>query len=134
VRGSALRAAHAPELVEAFGWCSAARDLREDFAAGLINVPADVILAGRGEGNDGADVDVDALMRSDAMRAWMVSERERAVRMLDAMEYRLAALDKTPGVEIFRLFGRSIRGFARGRFTRLYPQFGPTRFPTTTHP
>lgn len=132
-RGSALRAADAPELVEAFGWCSAARDLREDFAAGLINVPADVVLAGRSEGNDGVEVDVDALMRSDAMRAWMVSERERAVEMLDAMPHRLAALDKTPGVEIFRLFGRSIRGFAGGPFTHLYPQFGPTRFPTT-HP
>ena len=41
--GAALRAADVPELVEALAWCSPVRDLEEDLAKGLINLPAEVL-------------------------------------------------------------------------------------------
>lgn len=37
------RAAQVPDLVEALGWCSVVRDLREDLSNGLVNVPAEVV-------------------------------------------------------------------------------------------
>jgi len=117
-RGSDLSAADAPELVHSFGWCSTMRDLREDCDAGLVNVPADVV--GAAGLDESRPVDVDALLRSNAMRAWMASERDRALALLDAMQSRLDALKARPGVEILRIFTRSIRSFAIRRFARLY--------------
>jgi fatty acid desaturase/membrane-associated phospholipid phosphatase len=127
-RGSDLRAADAPELVEAFGWCSAVRDLREDLEAGLINVPVDVVCAARGD--SARPLDVDMLMRCGAMLTWMDTERDRAIAMLDALQPRLEALKASAGVEVLRIFARSIRTFAGRPFARLYPQLtqpAPTR-------
>lgn len=121
-RGSDLRAADAAELVEAFGWCSAMRDLHEDIDAGLVNVPVEVFHAARMD--PGHPVDLDRLMRTAAMRAWMTSERERAIAQLDAMRHRLDALKTRPGVQVLRVFTRSIRSFALHRFARLYPWLG----------
>jgi phytoene/squalene synthetase len=118
-RGSDLRAADAPELVESLGWCSTMRDLREDLDAGLVNIPADVIGAARLD--ESHPVDLDTLLRSDAMRAWMASEYDRALALLDATQSRLDALRARPGVAILRIFTRSIRSFAVRRFGRLYP-------------
>jgi fatty acid desaturase/membrane-associated phospholipid phosphatase/phytoene/squalene synthetase len=118
-RGSDLSAADVPGLVDAFGWCSTVRDLREDISAGLINVPLEVVRAARMDGSD--PVDLDALIRSDAMRAWMESERDRATALLDETQSRIDTLKARPGVEILKLFTRSIRGFADRRFARLYP-------------
>jgi fatty acid desaturase/membrane-associated phospholipid phosphatase/phytoene/squalene synthetase len=119
-RGSDLRAADAPELVEAFGWCSTMRDLREDIAAGLFNVPVDVVRAARL--NPSGPVDMDALLQNGAMRDWMVAERNRARMLLDAARPRLDALKARPGVEVLRVFTRSIHAFADRRFPRLYPK------------
>jgi fatty acid desaturase/phytoene/squalene synthetase/membrane-associated phospholipid phosphatase len=121
-RGSDLRAADAPELIEAFGWCSTMRDLREDIGAGLVNVPADVFKAAWVDEAHPASVDV--LLHSDAMRAWMASELDRALALLNATRSRLDTLKSRPGVEVLKVFSRSIRGFAVRRFPRLYPRLG----------
>jgi hypothetical protein len=121
--GSELRAADAPELIEAFGWCSTMRDLREDIDAGLINVPAEVVRAARLDAS--SPVDFDALLRSGDMRAWMAAERERAVMLLDGAQRRLDALKAQPGAQVLRIFTRSIRSFADRRLARLYPPQQP---------
>lgn len=121
-RGSNLCAADVPELIEAFGWCSTMRDLREDLDAGLINVPADVAKIARLD--ESRTPNVDTLLSCDAMRAWMASELDRALSLLSATQSRLDALKARPGVEILRIFSRSIRSFAVRRFVRLYPQLG----------
>ncbi|MFP2910083.1 phosphatase PAP2 family protein, partial [Pyxidicoccus sp. 3LFB2] len=72
VAGAGVRASDAPALIDAFGWCSALRDLREDLAQGLYNVPAEVAEEVRAEGVDPADCD--ALLASAAGRAWAVAE------------------------------------------------------------
>src|SRR4030095_6157477 len=41
--GSDLRAEDAPDLVDALSWCSPIRDLDEDLAKGLINIPEEVL-------------------------------------------------------------------------------------------
>lgn len=124
-RGSELRAADAPELIEAFGWCSTVRDLREDLEAGLINVPVDVVRAAQVD--SAHPLDVDLLMRCEAMRTWMNTERDRAVELLAAMQPRLEALKTRAGVEVLKIFARSIRSFSDRPFARLYPQLAQPR-------
>lgn len=115
-----LRAADAPELIEAFGWCSVCRDLREDLAAGLVNVPREVLEeAGFGKAEK---LEHDALVATPAMRRWMREEHQRAGRLLAQTETRLQELELRRGHKILRLFARSIDGFARRRFPRRYPE------------
>lgn len=109
--GAELRARDAPELIEAFGWCSTMRDLREDLEKGLVNVPASVIEACRMEGL--TSFEYDALSGSPAFRRWVEDEYLRATRHLDRSEDELSRLRGRNGAAILRLFHRSIRRFAR---------------------
>ncbi|WP_043711334.1 phosphatase PAP2 family protein [Corallococcus macrosporus] len=114
-----VRAKDAPALIDAFAWCSVMRDLREDLAQGLYNVPADVAAAARGEGAD--PTRIDALLGSEAGRAWMVAEYGRARALLDESARQLAALEGRPGLPLLRLFQRSIESFWRRRLPGRHP-------------
>ena len=119
VAGAQVRASEVPALLDAFGWCSTMRDLREDLAQGLYNVPAEVAEAVRGEGADPAEYD--ALLASDAGRAWGVAEYRRARALLDRSAEELAALEGRSGVALLWLFHRSIEGFWARRLPRRLP-------------
>ena len=124
-RNAALRAADVPELIDALGWCSTMRDLREDLQAGLINIPGTVVDAARAEGLEA--MEFEALVRTPAVRGWIRSERDRATGLLDAADRRIRALGAQPGRAALRTFARSIRSFWRHRLPRLYPFLdGPT--------
>jgi fatty acid desaturase len=123
--GAELRAADVPELIEAFGWCSTMRDLREDLAAGLVNVPREVLAAAAAE--DASASDPEALLASAAARRWLGEELARAERHLAATDHRLAALRGRRGARVLRRFARSIRGFVGRRFPRLHPGIHPAR-------
>ncbi len=117
VAGAQVRAAEVPALIEAFGWCSTMRDLREDLEHGLVNVPADVVAAAEAEG--ASLTDFDALIETHAVRVWFSRELERAQGLLSAFGDRTGdPADKT-GERILRIFHRSIVRFAR-RFERRY--------------
>jgi fatty acid desaturase/membrane-associated phospholipid phosphatase/phytoene/squalene synthetase len=118
-RGSALRAIDAPGLIEAFGWCSTMRDLREDINAGLINIPAGVLRMAQ---IDGANpFQLEQIIGNKAVLAWMKTGRKHAVEQLAATRAQLDTLGTQPGVEVLRLFTRSIQGFEKRRFESLYP-------------
>jgi membrane-associated phospholipid phosphatase/phytoene/squalene synthetase len=108
--GAALRARHAPDLIEALGWCSTIRDLRDDVEKGLVNIPAPVLEAARSRGLSAVRHDV--LVDTPAVREWMREEHGRATAHLDAFETELAGLGKRSGVSVLRLFHRSIRRIA----------------------
>ncbi|MFY0573405.1 hypothetical protein ACN28S_02705 [Cystobacter fuscus] len=114
-----VRALDAPSLLDAFGWCSAMRDLREDLDKGLSNVPAEVARAVRAEGAD--PWDAEALVGSGAGRQWLVAEHGRARVLLSQTGAELAALGDRPGVALLRLFHRSIEGFWTKRLPRRLP-------------
>lgn len=119
--GSELRAADVPELIEAFGWCSTMRDLREDLAAGLVNIPREILAAACPAAARDPTGDPEALLASPAVRRWLRDEHARACRHLDDTDRRLATLRGRRGARTLRRFARSIRDFARRRFDRLYP-------------
>lgn len=86
--GSAAQGADFPELVDGLAWCSPDRDLAEDAASGLDNVPAEVAGARGGPGGRGV-----ALWRArEAERAWGAL-RAAALRLpeADAPAHRLAS-------------------------------------------
>ncbi|RKH47659.1 phosphatase PAP2 family protein [Corallococcus llansteffanensis] len=119
VADAQVRAEDAPSLLAALGWCSVMRDLREDLAQGLFNVPADVAADARTRGHDPADFD--ALLASEAGRAWVVSEYQRARALLDRSASELAALEGQPGAPLLRLFHRSVESFWARKLPRRMP-------------
>ena len=114
-----VRALDSPALLDAFGWCSAMRDLREDLDKGLFNVPAEVALAIRTEGSD--PWRYESLVGSAAGREWLMAEHGRARSLLDAARGELLALEGRAGLALLRLFHRSIEGFWAKRLPRRMP-------------
>jgi membrane-associated phospholipid phosphatase len=102
-----VRAADVPSLIEAFGWCSVMRDLREDLEKGLVNIPLSVVERARSTG--AVAVDYRSLVGSPAVLQWLQAEHARAAAHLDQSEIELASLGTRGGVSLLRLFQRSIR-------------------------
>ena len=114
-----LRAQDVPELIDLLAWCSTMRDLREDLQAGIINIPAEVLEAGRVEGL--SSLDYAAVVASKAVQVWLSDECRHANELLLATERRLSAIGDQPGVSSLCIFARSIRSFLFRRFPKLYP-------------
>lgn len=74
--GSDLRAGDAPELVEALAWCSPVRDLEEDLAKGLINIPEEVLARVSGV------TAPRALLASEPVKDWLRVEHQRAAEAI----------------------------------------------------
>ena len=114
-----VRPVEVPALIEALGWCSTMRDLREDLAQGLCNVSSEVTWAVRKEGADPRSYA--SLVDSDVGHAWLMAEYRRAGLLLERSRRELAALEGREGVELVRLFQRSLEGFWARRLPRRYP-------------
>jgi membrane-associated phospholipid phosphatase/phytoene/squalene synthetase len=108
--GAEIRARDAPDLIEAFGWCSTMRDLQEDIEKGLVNLPASVIDAARSQGLD--TIEYASVVKAPVVKEWMRDQYRRATQHLDRFEHELVRLQGKRGVAILRLFHRSIRRFA----------------------
>jgi hypothetical protein len=77
--GSRLRAEDVPRLVDALSWCSPIRDLGEDLAKGLINIPEEVLALVPGP------VSPRALLTSEPIKAWLREEHRRGLESLTAI-------------------------------------------------
>ena len=104
--GTRVRAADVPALIDALGWCSVVRDLREDLRRGLVNVPRDVVLR-----TDPVPERLETLASVPATLEWLASERERAIGALDRADAEIAALSDRPTARVLALFARSIRRY-----------------------
>ncbi|WP_244222157.1 phosphatase PAP2 family protein [Corallococcus exercitus] len=119
VANAQVRAEEAPSLLAALGWCSVMRDLREDLAQGLFNVPADVAAEVRAQGHDPEDFD--SLLTAEAGRTWARSEYQRARALLDRSAKELALLEGRPGFALLRLFHKSVEAFWARKLPRRMP-------------
>src|SRR4029450_9759368 len=77
--GSRLRAEDAPALINALSWCSPIRDLDEDLAKGLINIPEEVLARVPGP------VSTRTLLTSEPIAAWLREEHRRGLESLAAV-------------------------------------------------
>jgi membrane-associated phospholipid phosphatase len=114
-----LRVAQVPELIDAFAWCTTVRDLKEDLAAGLVNIPEDVINNAREQG--AKTLNFKQLIKTVAVLNWLHEERTLVQQILDVADRKLEKLHSVKGVGILQLFSRSIRDYAFRRFPKHYP-------------
>jgi hypothetical protein len=87
--GCTARAHEVPALIEALAWCSVFRDLDDDLAQGLINIPR------------GVDV-----------QTWTREAHARACDALRRAEVEIAVLDDAGARKILTIFRRSIARYA----------------------
>jgi membrane-associated phospholipid phosphatase/phytoene/squalene synthetase len=99
--GAELRAADAPELVDALSWCSPVRDLAEDWKKGLINVPAEVL----GE----AQRDLAA----PAVRDWLREEHRRGATAIEALGAKLRTIPDPRSRAVLSSFHRALAAYER---------------------
>lgn len=123
---SSTRAQHVPALIAILGWCSVMRDLREDLAAGILNIPAEIFsqltLLPVGEIPD------DHWLAQLPLQHWMREQHRQAIIHLAKIETQIntAIPDKT-GMRMIRLFAHSVDDFATRRFYTLYPWLNPEK-------
>ncbi|MEQ1693059.1 MAG: phosphatase PAP2 family protein, partial [Gemmatimonas sp.] len=102
-----LRAADVPELVDALGWCSTARDLDEDLAKGLVNIPSEVVARAQPT----ARTSRSTLASDPQVRAWLVAEGELARGWLSVTEQRVKNFADRRGAGVLRRFARSMKRY-----------------------
>lgn len=103
--GSELRATDAPELVEALAWCSPIRDLKEDLAKGLINIPEEVLA------RVPAAV---APLDSEAVKDWLQEEHRKGAEAIEALGGKTSS-------PVFAAFHRALAAYER-KYRRLHPE------------
>lgn len=99
--GAKLKAADAPELVDALSWCSPVRDLEEDFAKGLINVPAEVL--GQAQGD----------LAAPAVREWLKEEHRRGAAAIAALGAKIPAIPDPRSRAVLSSFHRALAAYER---------------------
>ena len=107
--GSGMRAEDAPDLVDALSWCSPIRDLDEDLAKGLINIPEEVLARVPGSAAPRA------LLAAEPIQAWLREEHRRGVASLAAGPSRRARTDRDddPGWTVLSSFHRALAAYEK---------------------
>jgi membrane-associated phospholipid phosphatase len=102
-----LRARDVPELVDALGWCSTVRDLDEDLAKGLVNIPRQVV----DQAKASAATSWSTLAKAPPVQAWINAEGERAREWLATTDQRLEGFADRRGAGVLRRFARSMKRY-----------------------
>lgn len=110
--GATTRAGDAPDLIEALGWCSTMRDLKDDLQHGLVNIPVEVLREAQKEGGDPKDLN--SLVGTPSIKTWFDSELMRARKHLTQSSAAIARLEDRKGARVLGIFQRSIEKFAAG--------------------
>ena len=105
-----LRAEDAQELIGVLSWCSPMRDLEEDLAKGLVNIPKSVLEQAREQGAD--SLDYAKLIATPAMRGWIREEYRRGVSSMERCARKLKSFDDRRGVSVLAMFLRAINIYA----------------------
>jgi membrane-associated phospholipid phosphatase len=107
--GSRLRSGDAPELVEALAWCSPVRDLEEDLAKGLINIPEEVL----------ARVTPGSLiLAAEPVQEWLRAEHQKAAEALASPPGPRSSPD--PGVSVLAALHRALSSYERKYWRRFF--------------
>jgi membrane-associated phospholipid phosphatase len=117
--GSHLRAEDAPRLVDALSWCSPIRDLDEDLAKGLINIPEEVLARVPGP------VSTRTLLTSEPIAAWLREEHRRGLESLAAVPLpsdRQGVGRTDPGWAVITAFHRALTAYEK-KYRRRHVDF-----------
>ena len=119
--GSRMRSRDVAPVIACFSRCSALRDLEEDLAHGLVNVPRDVLAAC---GIQELPGHVRQLRLQPAFHDWIRQATKQSLIALDDTDTLIKHWPDSndPGVRVLRIFTRSMRDFFTRRARRLYPE------------
>ncbi|MGK2857860.1 MAG: phosphatase PAP2 family protein [Thermoanaerobaculia bacterium] len=123
VSGCEARARDVPSLIDALGWCSVFRDLEDDLAKGLVNVPRRICerVADRG-----GPITPGLLATTPEFRAWVRDAHLRASADLEEAAGAIVGLRDPRSRRILSIFQSSVTRFAQ-RLPRSYPECFPPR-------
>ncbi len=99
--GATTRVKDCPEIVDIFGWCSTVRDLEEDLAKGLLNLPREFLpvpLPDRWSG----------LASDPTVTLWLDREAQRAERNIRSALEKINRMKDARGRSVLRLYVRSM--------------------------
>ncbi|MGZ3807286.1 MAG: hypothetical protein ACXVCE_04310 [Bacteriovorax sp.] len=106
---SPLRAAHLPEILDIFAWCSTVRDLQEDLEKDLINVPLEIT----SKIEHFPSLKVDQKIKHPLVQSWLVDETRKAERLFLICDEKMKELRPIHGSFIFGLFLKSMKKYTR---------------------
>ena len=117
---SRIRAHDVAPVVPCFARGSALRDLDDDLAHGIVNVPRELL---EECGITGMPADVKLITGHPAFHDWLRHETAKSRNKLDATDALLQAWpdSKDPGLKVLRIFTRSMRDFFTRRVRKLFP-------------
>jgi len=107
---SSLRADDVPELIGALSWCSPLRDLRDDLAKGIINIPRAVLEQAREQGAVGCDYA--SLIATPAVQSWVQAEFARGKYFIEAAFIKLDRLQDSAGLMVLRPLAGALKRYA----------------------
>lgn len=87
-----LRSEDVPTLAPLLGWCSVVRDLEEDLALGLVNIPLEVV-------------------EQKSFERWVQDETKRASALYEQAKIELAAVRGRSGYRLLHLFHGSVKKY-----------------------
>lgn len=121
---SRIRSRDVAPVISCFAHCSALRDLDDDLAHGIVNVPREVIDQC---GPRQFPPDAHRLRAHASFHTWVRDATTRSLGDLDETDRLLKAYTEPsdPGLRVVRIFTRSMRDFFRRRVRRLFPQAFP---------
>ncbi len=105
---SKLRVKDVPAILDVFAWCSMFRDLEEDLAKGLVNIPIEVF-----EGKWPAAVPTVNWAKDERVQKWLMEEADSAMRSILESRRLLALLPDESGKKVFHLFLNSMSRYLK---------------------
>jgi hypothetical protein len=105
---SKVTSSDCPEIVDSLVWCSVMRDLKEDLAAGIINIPREVFETPR----ERLTVkNIETILNEEAVQTWIRQEFTTQTTNMKAIEPRLPLLKDNIGRQAIKIFWKSIQSY-----------------------
>jgi hypothetical protein len=105
---SKVTSSDCPEIVDSLVWCSVMRDLKEDLAAGIINIPKEVFETPREKLTSN---NIEAILKKEAVQTWIRKEFATQTTNMRAIEPKLPHLKDNIGRQAIKIFWKSIQSY-----------------------
>lgn len=104
--GSKIRSRDIPGLIEGLAWCSMRRDLKNDLAMGIINIPSEILVQ---SGLNQADLlNYPLFIHNPVIESYLRREHSRIQKCMLDFQGEKSALANRFGMRFIRVFEKSI--------------------------
>ena len=106
--GSKVTSTDCPEIINSLVWCSTMRDLRDDLAVGIINIPKDVHTV---PSRALSQKEIEVILNEDSVQTWIREEFKVQAINMQAIGPMLPHLKDNIGRQTIKIFWKSIRSY-----------------------